>query len=126
MILLFVSVWIRPSFGLQRPRTVTDVRPAGKIEIEFPLEGFAERIGGELVEEGAERRTIGELVGGEAAAFGDLRVVAVDFGERGGRTKPGMTRYWNERLWSAASASSASRSRERSAIEQEIQRRRKS
>ena len=52
MILLFVSVWMRPSRGLQRPRTVIVCGRSVKIEIEFFLEDVAEFVARQFVEEG--------------------------------------------------------------------------
>ena len=61
MILLLVSVWMRPSLGLQRPRTVIGMRPPGQIDIELLREGIAELVARQFVEEALERRAEGEL-----------------------------------------------------------------
>src|SRR5208337_4317987 len=57
-------------------------RPPGEIEAELLLERFAELVALQLVEEFAERRSVGKLRDGKASALGDFRIVAIDFGPR--------------------------------------------
>ncbi len=59
MILLLVSVWMRPSFGLQCPRTVTVCGRPARSMIELVLEGFAELVARQFVEEFAEAGSVG-------------------------------------------------------------------
>ena len=95
MILLFVSVWMRPSLGLQWPRTVIVVGRPARSRSNFSFERFAELLAHKVVEEFAERRTIGKLGHRKASAFRDLWVAALSSARASGRTKPGTTKYSN-------------------------------
>ena len=80
MILLFELV----NSSVLRTAVAADrdcVRQSGEIEIELVLESFAEWLRCEFVEELAERRSEGELLCGEASAFGDPGIIAIDFHE---------------------------------------------
>ena len=78
MILLLVSVWMRPSLGLHWPRTVIVVGRPARSSAELLLERLPEFVALQVVEEFAERGSIGKLRDREAPALGDLRVVGVD------------------------------------------------
>ncbi len=64
-------------------------RPPGEIEIELLLEGLAEFVALQFVEEFAERGPKGKLRDGKASALGDLWIVGVDFRARLRANKPG-------------------------------------
>ena len=89
MILLFVSVWMRPSFGLHWPRTVIVLGRPARSSAELLLEGFAELVALEIGEEFAECRPVGKLGDRKAPAFRDFWVVGVDLRPRLGAHEAG-------------------------------------
>ena len=89
MILLLVSVWMRPSLGLHWPRTVIVVGRPARSRSNFSSKRVAELVAHKFVKEFAERRTIGKLGDRKASAIRDLRVVGVDLRPRLGADKAG-------------------------------------
>ena len=67
MILLLVSVWIRPFLGAAMAADRDGMRQAREIEIELVLESFTERLRRELIEELAECGSIRQLVNRKAS-----------------------------------------------------------